>query len=259
MLIIYKISPKIMKKTTFLIVGKHAVVEALKNPKRKIEKVFVTEDAQKNLNRENQSLNLFKNVHVFYKSRRELDNICGRDEIAHQGLIAEAEQLEDYTLKDFVKETDKENINFLALEEVTDPRNIGSIIRSAASFGIDGIIVKDRSFPSKSKLLYKSASGGAEYMNIFKEANINTALKYLKSQNFWVSAFDISGKKDFTEHKWEGRNVLLFGSEGFGLKHQTLKHSDFQFKISISKNVESLNISNTVAIVCHHINHILKK
>jgi len=248
-----------MKKTTFLIVGKHAVVEVLKNPKRKIEKVFVTEDAQKNLNRENQSLNLFKNIHVFYKSRRELDNICGRDEIAHQGLVAEVEQLEDLTLKDFIKETDKKNINFLALEEVTDPRNIGSIIRSAASFNIDGIIVKDRSFPSKSKLLYRSASGGAEHIVIFKESNINTSLKYLKSQNFWISAFDVSGKKDFTAHKWEGKNVLLFGSEGFGLKNQTLKHSDFQFKVSISKNVESLNISNTVAIVCHHINHVLKK
>ena len=248
-----------MKKTTFLIVGKHAVVEALKNPKRKIEKVFVTEDAQKNLNRENQSLNLFKDIHVFYKSRRELDNICGRDEIAHQGLVAEVEQLEELTLKDFIKETDKKNINFLALEEVTDARNIGSIIRTAASFNIDGIIVKERSFPSKSKLLYRSASGGAEHMVIFKESNINTSLKYLKSQNFWISAFDVSGKKDFTAHKWEGRNVLLFGSEGFGLRNQTLKHSDFQFKVSISRNVESLNISNTVAIVCHHINHVLKK
>jgi|TARA_B110000914_G_C15361718_1_gene398853 23S rRNA (guanosine2251-2'-O)-methyltransferase len=248
-----------MKKTTFLIAGKHAVVEALKNPKRKIEKVFVTEDAQKNLNRENQALNLFKNIHVFYKSRRELDNICGRDETAHQGLVAEVEQLEDLSLKDFVKEADKENINFLALEDVTDPRNIGSIIRSAASFNIDGIIVKDRSFPSKSKLLYRSASGGAEHINIFKESNINTTLKYLKTQNFWVSAFDVSGKKDFTDHKWNGRNVLLFGSEGFGLKHQTLKHSDFQFKVSINKNVESLNISNTVAIVCHFINNSYKK
>ena len=248
-----------MKKTTFLIAGKHSVVEALKNPKRKIEKAFVTEDAQKNLNRENQSLNLFKNTPVFYKSRRELDNICGRDETAHQGLVAEVEQLEDLSLKDFVKETEKENINFLALEEVTDPRNIGSIIRTAASFNIDGIIVKDRSFPSKSKLLYRSASGGAEHISIFKESNINTSLKYLKSQNFWISAFDVSGKKDFTDHKWQGRNVLLFGSEGFGLRHQTLKHSDFRFKISINKNVESLNISNTVAIVCHHISHVLKK
>ena len=248
-----------MKKTTFLIVGKHAVEEALKNPKRRIEKVFVTEDALKNLNRENQSLNLLKNINVFYKSRRELDNLCGRDEIAHQGLVAEVEQLEDLSLKDFIKETSKDNINLLALEDVTDPRNIGSIIRTAASFNIDGIIVKDRSYPSKSKLLYRSASGGTEHIKIFKESNINTSLKYLKSHNFWVSAFDVSGKKDFTKNKWQGKNVLLFGSEGFGLKHQTLKHSDFQFKIDINKNIESLNISNTVAIVCHHINHIIKK
>jgi 23S rRNA (guanosine2251-2'-O)-methyltransferase len=248
-----------MKKTTFFIVGKHAVVEALKNPRRKIEKVFLTEDAQKNLNRENQSLNLFKNTHVFYKSRRELDNICGRDEIAHQGLVAEVEQLDEYSLKDFVKETNKKNINFIALEEVTDPRNIGSIIRSAASFNIDGIIVKDRSFPDRSKLLYRSASGGTEHINIFKESNINTSLKYLKTKNFWISAFDVSAKKNFTENNWEGKNVLLFGSEGFGLKHQTLKNSDFRFRVDISKNVESLNISNTVAIVCHHINYILKK
>ena len=103
-----------MKKTTFLIVGKHAVVEALKNPKRKIEKVFVTEDAQKNLNRENQSLNLFKSINVFYKSRRELDNICGRDEVAHQGLVAEVEQLEDLTLKDYIKETEKKKYKFFS-------------------------------------------------------------------------------------------------------------------------------------------------
>ena len=246
-----------MKKSTFLIVGKHAVTEALKNPNRKIERIFLTEDAKKNVNRENQSLNLLKNLHVFYKSKKELDNLCGRDEVAHQGLIAEVEQLEDFTLKEFILENKKENINFLALEEVSDPRNIGSIIRSAASLGIDGIIVKERSFPSKSKLLYRSASGGAEHVNIFKVSNVNTSLKFLKTKGFWVSAFDASAKKNFTENKWNGKNVLLFGSEGFGLRTKTLMHSDFQFKVNISKNMESLNISNTVSIVCHYIQHMI--
>ena len=208
-----------MKKTTFLIVGKHAVVEALKNPSRKIERIFLTEDAQKKLNRDNQSLNLFKNVHVFYKSRRELDNLCGRDETAHQGLIAEVEQLEEITLKEFVLDIKKENINLIALEEVTDPRNIGSIIRSAVAFNIDGIIVKERSFPSESKILFKSASGCVEHINIFEVSNISTTLKYMKSKNFWVCGFDNKGEKDFTEHDWNGRNVLLFGSEGYGLKY----------------------------------------
>jgi len=247
-----------MKKSTFLIVGKHAVLEALKNPNRQIERVFLTEDAQKKLNRENQNLNLFKKVNVFYKSKKELDNLCGRDETAHQGLVAEVEQLDDITLKEFIFENKNENVNFIALEEVTDPRNIGSIIRSAVAFNIDGIIVKERSYPFKSKLLYKSASGGTEHIKIFKVSNINTALKFLKTKEFWVSAFDISAKKDFTKHNWEGKNILLFGSEGFGIKAKTLENSDFRFKVYMSNNIESLNISNTVSVVCHHIYQAIK-
>ena len=247
-----------MKKTTFLIVGKHAVLEALKNPSRKIERIFLTEDAQKKLNRENQNLNLFKKINVFYKSRRELDNLCGKDETSHQGLVAEVEQLEELTLKEFIFENKRNNLNLIALEDVTDPRNIGSIIRSAVAFNISGIIVKDRSFPAKSKLLYKSASGGVEHIKIFKVANINTTLKFLKTKEFWISAFDISAKKDFTKHAWKGKNVLLFGSEGFGIKAKTLENSDFKFRVDMNNNVESLNISNTVSIVCHFIHQSLK-
>jgi 23S rRNA (guanosine2251-2'-O)-methyltransferase len=248
-----------MKKTTFLIVGKHTVLEALKNPSRKIERIFLTEDAQKKLNRENQNLNLFKKINIFYKSKKELDNLCGKDETSHQGLVAEVEQLEEITLKEFIIENkNKKNLNLIALEEVTDPRNIGSIIRSAVAFNIDGIIVKERSFPSKSKLLYKSASGGVEHIKIFKVANVNTTLKFLKSKEFWVSAFDISSKTDFIKHNWSGKNILLFGSEGFGIKDKTLRNSDFQFRVNMNNNIESLNISNTVSVVCHHIFQSIK-
>ena len=149
-------------------------------------------------------------------------------------------------------------MNIIALEEVTDPRNIGSIIRSAVAFKIDGIIVKERSFPSKSKLLYKSASGGAEHVKIFKVSNVNTALKFLKTKDFWVSAFDVSAKKDFTNHNWKGKNILLFGSEGYGIKAKTLENSDFRFRIDIDNNINSLNISNTVSIVCHHVFQSIK-
>ncbi len=248
-----------MKKTTFLIVGKHAVLEALKNPSRKIERVFLTEDAKKNLNKENQHLNLFKSLNVFYKSKKELDNLCGRDETAHQGLVAEIEQLENLSLKEFVFENKKQNINFIALEDVTDPRNIGSIIRTAVAFNIDGLLVKERSYPSKSKLLYKSASGGVEYLNIFKVSNLNTALRYLKTKEFWISAFDASSEKDFTKNNWKGKNVLLFGSEGYGIKEKTLENSDFKFKVNINNRIDSLNIANTVSVVCHHIFQSNKK
>ena len=248
-----------MKKTSFFIVGKHAVTEALKNPRRKVLRVFLTEDSKKKLNKNNQQFNLLKNVKVFYKTKRELDNYCTKDQITHQGLVAEVEHLEKFTIKEYInKNLNKNNITLVALEEVTDPRNIGSIIRSAASFNIDGIIVKERSFPSESKLLYKSASGCIELINIFEVSNINTSLKYLKSNNFWVSGFDLGAKKDFTEHNWNGNNVVLFGSEGYGLKHHTIKNSDFLLKIDINKKIESLNISNSAAVVFHYINNLRK-
>ena len=249
-----------MKKTTFLIVGKHAVTEALKNPNRTVLKVFLTEDSKKKLNKDNQDQDLLKNIKILYKTKKELDRLCSKEQISHQGLIAEIEHLKETNLKDYLKlKENKKNIIFIALEEVTDPRNIGSIIRSAASFNIDGLIVKERSFPSESKLLYKSSSGCIEHVNIFEVSNISTTLKYLKTKNFWVCGFDKNGKKDFIEHNWEGHNVLLFGSEGYGLKYQTIKNSDFLLKICINKKVESLNISNSAAIVFHYIDTLGQK
>ena len=249
-----------MKKTTFLIAGKHAVTEALKNPNRTVLKVFLTEDSKKKLNKDNQDQDLLKNIKILYKTKKELDRLCSKEQISHQGLIAEIEHLKETNLKDYLKlKENKKNIIFIALEEVTDPRNIGSIIRSGASFNIDGLIVKERSFPRESKLLYKSSSGCIEHVNIFEVSNISTTLKYLKTRNFWVCGFDKNGKKDFIQHDWEGHNVLLFGSEGYGLKYQTIKNSDFLLKICINKKVESLNISNSAAIVFHYIDTLRKK
>jgi len=188
-----------------------------------------------------------------------LDRFCSKDQISHQGMVAEIEPLEKTSIKEYLKQnSEKKDITFVALEEVTDPRNIGSIIRSAASFNIDGMIVAERSYPAQSKLLYKSASGCIELLNIFKVSNINTTLKYLKSNNFWISGFDTESNKNFTKHDWNGNNVLLFGSEGYGLKYQTKKNSDFLHRININNNVESLNISNSASIIFHYLHYIKK-
>ena len=188
---------------------------------------------------------------------KELDRLCSKEQISHQGLIAEIEHLENISIKEYIHSVkNNKKVTFVALEEVTDPRNIGSIIRSAASFNIDGIIVKERSFPSESKLLYKSASGSVEHINIFEVSNINTTLKYLKENNFWICGFDKNATRDFTEHDWEGNNVLLFGSEGYGLKYQTTKKSDFLLKIFINEKIESLNISNSAAVVFHYLDNL---
>ena len=102
-------------------------------------------------------------------------------------------------------------------------------------------------------MLYKSASGSIEHINIFKVSNLNTALSFLKKNNFWVSAFDSKVEKNFTKHNWSGKNVLIFGSESEGIREKTLSKADFKFKIKISNKIESLNISNSVSIVCHFI------
>ena len=246
-----------MKKTTFLIAGKHAVTEALRNPKRNVIKVLLTEDSKKTLNKENQDIQILKNTKILYKTKKELDRLCSKDQISHQGLIAEVEHLEKGNIKDFLIENKhKKNITIVCLEEVTDPRNIGSVIRSASSFDIDALIVKERSFPSESMLLYKSASGSMEYLKIFEVSNLSTTFKYLKTKNFWICGFDKDSGKDFTKHDWNGNNVLLFGSEGYGLKFQTIKNSDFLLKININKKIESLNISNSASVVFHFINNL---
>ena len=214
-----------MNKSSFFIIGQHAVIEALKNPKRKVLRVFLTEESKKNIHRKSPNINLLSDIKVYFKTKKELDKYSTKENLLHQGYVAEIEQLEKLVLKDFIKI--KKNITFVCLDGVTDPRNIGSVIRSAASFNIDGIIVKERQFPNESKLMYKAASGAMEYINIFEVANINSTLKNLKEKNFWVYGFDGSGKKDFTDINWKGNNILLFGSEGFGLHKHTSKYSDF--------------------------------
>ena len=245
-----------MNKSSFLIAGQHAVLEALRNPRRKVLKVFLTEESKKNIHRKNSKKNILEDVKVYFKSKKELDKYTTKDQLMHGGYVAEIEHLEQPDLKEFIKE--KKNLTFVCIDEVTDPRNIGSLIRSAASFNIDGLIVKERQFPSDSKLMYKSASGCMEHLNIFEVSNINSTLKNLREKNFWVYGFDAKGNKNFTEIKWEGKNILLFGSEGFGMREHTGKYTDFLVRIDINKNIESLNISNSAAIVFHHLNYLKK-
>jgi 23S rRNA (guanosine2251-2'-O)-methyltransferase len=245
-----------MNKKSFFIVGKHAVIAALKNPQRKVLRIFLTEESKKIIHRTDERQNLLKDIKIFYKTKKELDKYTGKESILHQGFIAEIEHREELSLKEFIKV--KKNLTLACLDEVTDARNIGSIIRSASSFNIDGIIVKERHFPEESKLMYKSASGCMEHINIFKVSNINTALKSLRDKNFWIYGFDANSDKDFTEVDWKGNNVLLFGSEGFGIKKHTGKYADFFVRIKINNNVDSLNISNSASIVFHYISKTKK-
>ena len=245
-----------MANSNFFFVGKHPVIEALKNSNRKVLRLFLTEESKKIIHRSSPNKNLIKDIKVYFKTKKELDKYCKNEQIQHQGFVAEVERLEEKNLKEFIKT--KKNIILACLDGVTDPRNIGSVIRSAASFKIDGIIVKERLFPENSKSMYKASSGSIEYTNIFKVANINSTLKFLREKNFWVYGFSSESSEDFTKFEWEGNNILLFGSEGHGLKEKTSKYIDYQVKIKINQKIESLNIANSASIVFFHINKAKK-
>ncbi len=246
-----------MNKSSFFIIGQHAVIEALRNPKRKVLRVFLTEESKKNIHKKSPNKNLLNDVKVYFKTKKELDKYSTRENLQHQGYVAEIEHIQKPILKEYIKE--KNNVTLVCLDGVTDPRNIGSLIRSATSFNIDGVIIKERNFPSESKLMYKAASGAIEYVNIFEVSNINSTLKNLKEKNFWVYGFDGDGKEDFTDIEWKGNNILLFGSEGSGMHKHTSKYADFLVKIEINEKIESLNISNSAAIVFHHLSYLKKK
>ena len=246
-----------MNKSTFFIVGQHAVIEALKNPKRKVLRIFLTEESKKKIHRKNPKKDLLKDLKVYFKTKKELDKYSTKENLLHQGFVAEVEHLEKPALKEFIKGKDK--ITLACLDSVTDPRNIGSLIRSAVSFNIDGIIIKERHFPNESKLMYKAASGAMEYMNIFEVSNINSTLKNLKDKNFWVYGFDGNGDKNFTSINWRGNNILLFGSESSGMHEHTSRYADFLVKINIDNKIDSLNISNSAAIVFHHLSYLKNK
>ena len=116
-----------MNKSSFFIVGQHAVIEALRNPKRKVLRVFLTEESKKNIHRKNPNKNILQDVKVYFKSKKELDKYTSKEQLMHNGYVAELEKFEKPILKDFLDK--KDNITLVCLDGVTDPRNIGSLIR----------------------------------------------------------------------------------------------------------------------------------
>ena len=121
-----------MNKSSFFIVGKHPVIEALKNPKRKVLRIFLTEEGKKSIHRHSPKKNLLKDLKIFFKTKKELDKYTTKENLLHQGFVAEIEHLEKPILKEFIK--GKKNVTLICLDGVSDPRNIGSLIRSAVSF-----------------------------------------------------------------------------------------------------------------------------
>ncbi len=230
-----------MKTGAFWIGGKHAVLSAIKNPKRKINKLIITEENQKDFNPKNFN----KKILIETKDKKEIDKIFISENIVHQGVAAEIESIPTVELKEYLKSNSKNTL--VVLDDITDQRNIGSIIRSCSAFNIDAVILLEKNYNPKNKMMYKSASGAMELVNIIPVSNITNALEVLKRNNYWVYGLDGNAKENIEDQKWSHQNVFVFGSEGDGLRRLVKENCDHLIKIQINKEIESLNVSNAVS------------
>ncbi len=233
-----------MKTKGFWIGGKHAVLEALKNSNRKIYRIVTTEENRKLID---QDILKYKKLTLDIKNKKEIDKIFQNEDIIHQNFASEIENLPNENIKDYLRKSSNQKSVIVVLDDITDQRNIGSIVRSCVAFSVDGIVLLDKNFNSTSKIMFKSASGALEHIKIFAVSNISNALQILKENNFWIYALDQNSKDEITDNIKSDKIALVFGSEESGIRRLVKENCDFQIKIPI-KNIESLNVSNAVAV-----------
>jgi 23S rRNA (guanosine2251-2'-O)-methyltransferase len=225
-----------MNKNSFLIGGKHAVTAALKNSNRIVDELFIS----------NNIINLSID---FPKTKTKpinakIEKIFTTQQINHQGYIAKIQPITPPKIELILK---KELNDFVILDEISDHRNIGSIFRTAAAFGINNIIVHKGKFNSNSPMLYKASSGAIEFLNIFEMTNLSSAIDLLKKNNFWIYALDTMGENINKNYKFAKKNAFILGSENNGIRKLTKKRADYLIRLPISKNIESLNVANSFA------------
>lgn len=236
-------------KNLFWICGKHTVLEALRH--RSEDAIEVLVNSAEKLDQIKKINNKLK---VKIATNKELSKKLNNNEIVHQGYVTNIHLPKILTkIIDFSSSDE----NFIILDGVTDPRNIGSIIRTSVAFGVNNLIVKEREFNMKSATMYKSASGAIEKIKIFQYPNIKYAITKLIENGFRIICFDIKGKHFLSKNTFSKKNVFVFGSEGKGISDNILKLSDEIVKIRI-QNVESLNVSNSVSAAFSLYNYLNK-
>ena len=222
--------------------GKHAVAAALDNPKRRVLRAWTTHEAA--------SFMQFPDiVPVSYADVADLGRLVPHD-APHQGVVIEVEPLEELWLGDLLSEA-AERSTLLVLDQVTDPHNVGAILRSAAAFGAVGIVTQDRHSPPESGALAKAASGALERMPWVRVVNLARALEEIAEAGFWRIGLAGEAETDLEAALGPPRVALVLGAEGPGMRSNTRDHCDAMARLPISGAVESLNVSNAAAVALY--------
>ena len=222
--------------------GKHAVAAALDNPERKVLKAWATREAA--------TLMQFpSDVAVTLADVADLGRLVPRD-APHQGVVIEVEPLAEVWLDEILTGAGERAV-LLVLDQVTDPHNVGAILRSAAAFGAIGIVTQDRHSPPEGGVVAKAASGALERVPWVRVVNLARALEEIGEAGFWRIGLAGDADSELKDALGPPRVALVLGAEGPGLRPNTREHCDALARLPINDAVESLNVSNAAAVALY--------
>ena len=231
--------PKIEEGVAILY-GWHTVAAALANPRRTVRKIFATENAAHRLTSEGFALPLAPEI-------VRPDAIAARlsPDTVHQGLLVEAELLPPLDIEDI------EGGTVLVLDQITDPHNVGAILRSAAAFAVSAVVTTARHSPEATGVLAKSASGALDLVPIVTVQNLARALTELKERGFLTVGLDSEGETNLAEAELREPLALVLGAEGRGLRQLTRQICDIRARLDLPGTIKSLNVSNAAAVALY--------
>ena len=222
--------------------GRHAVLAALANPDRRVERILATKEIA-----ERHAAELGGKADVF--SREDLSQRLPAGAV-HQGIAALVAPLEEPQLDDILARCG-DNALVLALDQVTDPHNVGAILRTAAAFGLAGLIVTERHAPADTGVLAKAASGALEIVPLVRAVNLARTLDQLKEAGFWLYGLDERGDTAIGDLDLAGRAGIVLGAEGEGLRRLTAEKCDRMVTIPTEVRLAALNVSNAAAVAAY--------
>jgi len=223
--------------------GRHAVIAAIANPARNVRRIWGTREALA-------ALDLPPVIPTTFADAADLGRLVPHD-APHQGLVIEVDPLPDIWLGDLLEDAQGNRQPLIILDQVTDPHNVGAVLRSAAAFDAVGIVTQDRHAPPESGALARAASGALEQVPWVRVVNLARALDEIADAGFWRIGLTGHAKAALGEVMGDGRIAIVLGAEGEGMRQNTEAHCDELAKLPISARVESLNISNAAAIALY--------
>lgn len=230
-----------------LIYGLHSVAAALANPQRKVRALYLTPTAAERIG----PATVPGRPAPVLVSNEEIARVLGADAV-HQGALAEVQPLPDWDLMDI-----PDDAIVLVLDQITDPHNVGAILRSAAAFGVAALVITERHSPEATGVLAKTASGGLEHVPIVTVGNLAQALSTLGERGFWRIGLDSEGPLPLDAAVAARPLCLVLGAEGTGLRRLTRERCDALARLDAPGAIKSLNVSNAAAVALYAIDRAL--